>query len=172
MFVGEKNLPSMNKISPMLTTSVSTLLKLERPILKKTFPVFKTLVILSFLILVGKTNLYAQGFPEINQPWTFIEEDEKHHLEATFMVVQCDSTSSNQVFLKIFNEKGKKDTANFDLKIYKQDNSDSTTKNITLQLNPGEMTMPMCGNNRYSNLKIDVPSGYDPKKIKVVVKFN
>lgn len=162
----------MNNISPMLTGSVSTLLKPERPILKKTSLVFKTLIIISFFILAGKTKVYAQSFPKINQPWTFVEEDEKHHLEATYMVVQCDSTNSSQVFLKIFNEKGKKDTANFDLTIYKQDNTDSTAKNITVYLNAGEMTMPMCSNNRYSNLKIDVPSGYDPKKLRIVVKFN
>ena len=126
-----------------------------------------------FLILLLNTNATAQTtYPIEHQIWTFTTEDHTNHLEASFQVIQCDSSSSSKINLQIFNEKGVNDTTKLSLTIYKADMSDSTNSSQTLNLGPGDMLMPMCGSSLNTNLSFSVPTGYNPEKLKIKVAFN
>lgn len=133
----------------------------------------KGLNVFILLLFCTITSMAQTSYPQNLQQWTFIAEEHDRGLEAMYTVDKCDTSSVAQINLIVFNEKSVSDTIDVEVTIYKNDFSDSTSSTInSLVLPPGAMLIPKCGSNQYSYLKISSPSTFDPKSLRIKVKFN
>lgn len=148
----------------MLTISVTPFVQI---ILNKTNVFFKVTV----LIFLFASNISAENYPKTKQPWTLVAS-KIASVEISYMITECDSTGNDFVFIKVFNEKPEEDSVDFDVTIFKHDNSDSTTNRLHLKLKAAEMAYPSCTSNSFKNLVIKLPSGYNPNSVRIAVKFN
>lgn len=116
------------------------------------------------------TANYAQSDNYI-QNWTMIGESETF-VDISYSVVQCDE-NVQKILLQVFNESGTVQKANFTVTISDENSGKSVEHKFEdLELSVGEMCQPECGNNKFANLRFDVPENYDSSRMSVSVNFN
>lgn len=135
------------------------------------FPLFKTLILMVGFISILSFSAKAQTYPKMHQGWSAQIEDATNHVEVSYMVTQCTSSSADSIYFMVFNEKPVADTVNLDITIYNQNKTDSTSKSVTLHMALAEMMIPECDKAALRNLVFPLPSGYDPEKSTIYIKF-
>lgn len=105
----------------------------------------------------------------VYQEWIQIGEAPLAHIDFSARVVGCSGT--NQVLLNIFNETPQSQVITFTIKVKNVADGAETTQLITTTMGIGAMNIAACGDSTYDNLKINIPSGYDPSTVQITISF-
>lgn len=130
-------------------------------------------LLFSFFIFGFSVKSDAQTYPKDYGFWMEAGENQSKGIDISCKSSKCSSSSSDSLFVRIFNEKAIGDTTSFDVIMYNNNQSDSTvTSIVNFVLESGEMADHDCGSGSNSSLAIPIPTGYDPEKITIHIKFN
>ena len=91
------------------------------------------------------------------------------HIDVSYRIVKCDPAANAELHLQVFNEKATADNAKFDVLIADATSGQSFTTSVTKPVALAEMIIADCGTT--SNLKIAIPSAYDPATLTVTITF-
>jgi hypothetical protein len=121
-----------------------------------------------FMLMLSAGALYAQD-PVIHQHWKFLGESEKL-IDCDYSVIECPSEDP-EIFVKLFNENPSDKTLDFTLTVSEGTNTPVEYEVTDYDLDAAAMIKPKCGSTDYADLRFAVPSGFDPKKLKVKITF-
>lgn len=121
-----------------------------------------------FVLMLSADALYAQS-PVIHQYYMKLEESPKM-IDPSYCVIEC-TTGKPEIFIQLFNENPTDQTLDFKLKITDV-SGDVTYYTVSdFELTAAAMVQPECGISAYSDLRISVPSGYDPAGLTVEISY-
>ncbi len=156
-------------------TSNPISLSLRTPLLTNLFSMnFKKLLGLAVLVSVFACfDLSAQSdvppvpaIPGYHQAWTQLPEDAERHTEVEYAVVDCMDQAT--LLLVVFNESGKAKSIGLTLSLEEGENSTSVDI-ASRSYQPGETLRGSC--DEVNSLRVPVPAGMDPGKLKVSVTY-
>lgn len=127
-------------------------------------------VILLLLAICGNSEKSMAQEPDtVYQHWLFLGEDTSR-IDVSYRVVKCTSTSGNQVHLSVFNENPTAKAVSFTVTVKDNSSNATTTHQVSYQAAAAAMDRADCSSS-YSNLKINLPSGYNPANLTVSITF-
>lgn len=137
----------------------------------------KKLLVFTFLLvstMFCTSEIFAQTAPTetIYKDWLFAGES-ANHVDVSTRIIKCNSTSPDQVHLFIFNEGSTNNVISFVVTVTNNDSKEAFSTAITHTVNRAEMIRAMCDNDESLNdLKISLPSNYNPNNLTLSVTFN
>jgi hypothetical protein len=150
--------------------SLSLLIKAIAHQKKSSFRLAGAYVILTLLAICGNSERSLAQEPDtIYQHWLFLGEDTSR-IDVSYRVVKCTSTSANQVHLSVFNENPTAKPVSFTVTVKDNSSNATTTQQVSYQASAASMDRADCSSG-YANLKINLPSGYNPGNITVSITF-
>lgn len=120
------------------------------------------------------SEIFAQTAPTetIYKDWLFTGES-ANHVDVSARIIKCSSTSPDQVHLFIFNEGSSSNAISFVVTVTNSDSNESFSTTINHTVNRAEMIKATCDNDETVNdLKISLPSNYNPNNLTLSVAFN
>jgi len=129
--------------------------------------------VFALITVLSMTNLMAQTNPNnetIYKEWELIGESESM-IEVSARVLKCNSQSVAQMHVEIFNESSNDQTAHFKITLTNPATNAQEVHTISLAVVKGAIVKPNCENNDFSGLRINIPSNWDPAKVKIALTF-
>lgn len=126
-------------------------------------------VMITLLTNCGMTlaqNSGSSGETVIKE-WKGVGES-SHQTDIAARIVTCNGV--NQVLLNVFNENSSDQDITFTIKIVNSNGEELNTP-YHFQMPKGAMYIAKCGDSTYDNLKINLPSNYDPSALVISVTF-
>lgn len=108
----------------------------------------------------SSTQSYHQEFISLG------ESDNR--IDFSAKIIDCNGT--NQVLLTAFNENPNQQIATFTILVTNIDGQ-SFSKNFNVTIEKGSIYSAKCGVNEHDDLKIDLPSNYDAKKVVLTISY-
>jgi len=131
--------------------------------------ILKRLSLTAVMALFMGTS-FAQT-PVIHQDWTSFEESSKF-LDVAYCIVQCTPTSKALIHLELMNENHNVTHTTFVLHI--KDVGTGQTKDVTVSnynIPYMHIHRPECTNADYQDLRIEVPSGFNPADLTLEITY-
>ncbi len=128
---------------------------------------------LLFSTTIFSSNVFAQEVSEtVYKDWLFVGES-KNHVDVSARIVKCSEASATQVHLFIFNEGSASNDIRFTITVTDVESSKSFTTAINHKVETAEMLRALCDNDKsLSDLKINLPAGYNPNNLTISINFN
>ena len=126
-----------------------------------------------FLLIMGSSSLvpFAQDNVKIARDWTALPEA-KYMLDVSYRIIDCAGSGSYAIHLHLFNENVDKKQVSFTLKITDEASGISSEhKVIDFPIAFGAMLAADCVSENFGKLKIPIPAGYSPDKLKVEITY-
>lgn len=121
-----------------------------------------------FLLFIG-LGMTVKAQSTVYSDWNNLPDD-SNHVDVAYRVINCNG--SDQIHLNVFNENNNLSSITFTLTITDTSSNQSTTQTFSnYAISFGAMHIADCGSTQYGNLKLNLPSGYDPNAIQVQISF-
>lgn len=131
---------------------------------------FKQLLLINAFLLLGSAAM-AQG-SVFYSDWIVLEESSRM-LDVSYRVLKCPGANADQIYLNLFNENKDVTTTSFELEVTDVQSGNSKKYLISnYQIDFGSMHIPDCANNDYAELRLDLPTGFDPENITVEIYYH
>ncbi len=150
----------------------SSLLPVKNSFLLKTVKwksIYRMLMVL--VIVLSCQYAYAQlpTEPIIFNNWRILGES-KDHLDVSFRVIRCDTV--NQVQLQIRSESNRDEVLNCNVIIKNLSDGETITRHLSMPVLQFQELKPICGNNTLlPNLKVELPTSFNPMNIATTIHF-
>lgn len=136
---------------------------------RKVFSFGISLFFALFVFCGSSQKCLAQEPDSVYKNWNILGEDTANHVDISYRIVQCTSTSANQVHLSVFNENPSTKSVSFTVTIKDNSSNATSTSQISYQVSPAAMDRADCSSS--GSLKINIPSGYNPANLTVSITF-
>lgn len=157
----------MKKISPLTKRYNQGSRHLFKETIKGCRRLFLVLPIIVVLLLASGIGAHAQTSI---QGWT-IGGESAVHIDVAYQIVKCSPTGNAELHLQVFNEKTEADIAKFNVVIADAALGQSFNTLVTKSLANMEMLIADCGSTALNDLKIAIPTAYNPAALTVTITF-
>ena len=126
-----------------------------------------------FMLLTLASLVNAQAQPPsatVYQPWTKLGESTTM-MDVSGQVIRCHPDSSAQLHLNVFNENSVDQLAHFTIRITNPVTLEQVTKEVSRNMEKFKMAIVNCEDNNYSDLRMNIPVGWDPTTVKITITF-
>ena len=106
----------------------------------------------------------------VYQPWTKLGESTTM-MDVSGQVIRCHPDSSAQLHLNVFNENSVDQLAHFTIRITNPVTLEQVTKEVSRNMEKFKMAIVNCEDNNYSDLRMNIPVGWDPTTVKITITF-
>ena len=133
---------------------------------------FGYFILLVFILSVSASTLKAQAPATIYKDWYSLGES-KSLADISYRIVKCDPAGVNQIHLNVFNENPKAQTIKMTILIKNNPDNASFSKVISYNATAGSMNKAECSSSSATDdLKINLPTNYNPNQLTVTITFN
>ncbi len=133
----------------------------------------KFLYSIVFLLLALPSMVDAQvqsPSATIYQPWTKLGES-KTMMDVSGQVIRCHPDSAAQLHLNVFNENSADQVAHFTILLTNPLTLEQVTKEVSRNAEKYAMAIATCDDSNYPDLRMNIPTGWDPATVKITLTF-
>lgn len=121
--------------------------------------------LLFFMLVMGSVSIsFGQSSETVYKNWQVFPET-RNSIEIFYRVVKCNNT--NQVQISVFNDGPADQNAQFAITITNKGDGQNLSKDFNFASKKGVFNKPDCDSDALNDLKINLPTGFDPSGLSV-----